>query len=136
MVSEGLQVTGGPRVAGLLLRDVAKRSEIEDSAIALLAEIRRLSNIMMPASSGWEMQSLQAALDCDLVTSDDVAEAESFICFFILVSAIAEKKRAETTMTLASGLWNTQMSSLDATEFMHSLPTSSGDANSGEKVAA
>ena len=74
LVGKGLSLLSGPRVAALLLKDVAQRGRVWDGpggvANGLMAEVRRLSNVIMPGPAGWRTVPLQDAIDKQLLSED------------------------------------------------------------------
>ena len=131
--------TSGPRVAAIMLRDVAQdlgRWDGPDGVErGLVAEVRRLTNALMPAEAGgWEMVPFQEVVDRKLLDEDDVAEAEGLLTFFICSSAMYRAAEAEDLLTGSLSIWDAQISSLSCTEYRDSLPTSTETASSGETV--
>ena len=144
ILSEGLTVIGGPPVARMLLKRIAQNSGIWEGEAGvergLLAEIRRLTNVVMPTASGWQTVPYEQVLGQGSIDEDDLAVAEGAIVFFICVSAVQRgRQNREKLMILLNGVraaWGAQNTSLDATGFAASLPTSTPDENSGAKKPA
>lgn len=131
MTGKGLGVTSGPRTAKMLLKHFAQGngSWSGDGGLenGLLAEVRRLSNVIMPTASGWSSIPFDAAAQSNMIDDASLREAEGFILFFICVSAMLDGPRArEKLTTLLDGLrilWGLQTTSLDSTAFAASLPS-------------
>jgi hypothetical protein len=132
--SEGLQVLAGPRVAALVLKQVATDAGQWDGPTGvrtgLMNEIRRLANVVMLTDQGWATLPLQSAIDRDLLDEDELAEAEGVITFFICASAMHRRSELGQILTSMTGLWGAQLTSLNCTEFATSLPTSTATASS------
>lgn len=126
VMSSGLSVISGPRVAAMMLRKVAQEEGVWDGRDGvengLFAEIRRLSSVIFPSSSGWQTLPLQAAVDRQVIDEDDLSEVENLITFFICVSAMVRKGEVSSILEKML-LWGAQTSSLNVTEYQNSLPT-------------
>jgi len=133
--TNGLNVASGPKVAALVLKDVATRMGVWDTPggvrQGLVEEIRRLSNVVFPGPGGWSSLPLMVAVAKDIISEEDAAEAEGVATFFILNCLMHKKKNLAPTLTLMSGLWETQTSSSGVMEFAGSLRTSTEDASTG-----
>lgn len=125
---EGLNLIAGPRIAGLMLKQVATEMGVWDGAdgieIGLMSEIRRLANVVLPGVKGWETIPLQEALDKKYFDADDVSEIEGAIVFFILVSAMHKKAEIQDFMSGIEHLWGTRSELSNCTAFAASLPIS------------
>ena len=129
---EGLGVIAGPRVAHLLLREIAARNEMTDAYTALMNEIRRLSNVVIGSRDGWEVVPYHEAVTKKLLDDEDYSEVEGAIVFFIVASAMYRRLVLGTVLEGATGIWSAQTSSLNVTAFASSLPTSTKAASTGE----
>ena len=138
--SEGLGQVAGPRVAALMLKKIAVDSGSWDGSDGvdngLMNEIRRLTNVVMPGNNGWVTMQYQDAIECKLISQDDIDEIEGNIIFFICVSAVHKKNLIQGMLAMMSNLWATQISSLNSTEFARSLPISTETVSSGGIVTA
>jgi len=131
--SEGLGVVAGPRVAYLLLEKIAGDMNIWEGESGvrntLVNEIIRLSNLVYPAEGkGWDNQPLEVALEKGIVDLDDVIGE---LVFFTCVSAINKPDQAEVLMVSVAGLWNSQITSLNVTDWTASLPISKPGGSTG-----
>lgn len=131
--SEGLGVVAGPRIAYLLLERIASDMEIWEGETGvrntLVNEIIRLSNLVYPVEGkGWDNQPLEVALDKGIVDPDDVIGE---LVFFTCVSAINKPAQAMGVMASVAGLWNSQITSLNVTDWTASLPILKPGGNTG-----
>jgi hypothetical protein len=140
MHAAGLGHFAGPRVAAMIIKRVAIELGVweGDNGVGntLMNEIRRLTNVVVPvAGQGWRTIPFEDALRQELLTEDEASEAENAICFFTLASAMHLRRQVAGILDLAAGLWETQTSLLNVTEYANSLPTSMPVENTGEKIA-
>ncbi|HDW1436525.1 TPA: hypothetical protein RK256_000715 [Escherichia coli] len=131
--SEGLGVVAGPRVAFLMLERISRDSGIwdDDKGVrnTLVNEIIRLANLVYPVEGkGYDTIPIDMALEREIVELDDVAGE---LVFFTCVSSINSPEQAKGTMDVVNGIWSTQCSSLNLTEWIASLPTLKSAASSG-----
>ncbi|EJI9012454.1 hypothetical protein NFB33_004307 [Escherichia albertii] len=131
--SEGLGVVAGPRVAFLMLERISRDSGIWDDdkggRNTLVNEIIRLANLVYPVEGkGYDTIPLDMALEREIVELDDVAGE---LVFFTCVSSINSPEQAKGTLDVVNGIWNTQYSSLNLTDWIASLPTLKPAASSG-----
>ena len=136
MFSDGLGVVAGPRVAFLMLEKISCDSGIweGDKGVrnTLVNEIIRLANLVYPVEGkGYDTIPLDMALEREIVELDDVAGE---LVFFTCVSSINSPEQATGTMDVVNGIWSTQCSSLNLTEWIASLPTLKSAASSGVTV--
>jgi len=75
MFSQGFGHTAGPRIAALIMRDIAAAKGIDPEP--LLNEIRRLSCFIRPGAAGWEQVPLHEAINRNLISEDDAAAVMS-----------------------------------------------------------
>jgi len=133
IISEGLSFISGPRVAALMLKKIATEAGVWEGrdgvSNGLMAEIRRLSNVVIPSETGWRTVPLQDAIDKKLLDEADVAEVEGLITFFICASAMSRKNEIRSVLERMA-LWGSSITSLNSTEFAASLPTSTPEETS------
>jgi hypothetical protein len=94
----------GPNIANLVLkdegrRDAAERGE-EDRTPALLGEIRRLTNVLVPGAAGYDLLPVDAAISMGKLDEEDWGELEAQIVFFTCLVQTARK--SDRTMVAAS----------------------------------
>ncbi|EFM6803378.1 hypothetical protein BAZ35_003660 [Escherichia coli] len=136
MFSDGLGVVAGPRVAFLMLEKISCDSGIweGDKGVrnTLVNEIIRLANLVYPVEGkGYDTIPLDMALEREIIDLDEVAGE---LVFFTCVSSINSPEQAKGTMDVVNGIWSTQCSSLNLTEWIASLPTLKSAAISGVTV--
>lgn len=138
--SKGLSVYAAPRIAALVLRDIARASGAwegpEGVENGLVAEMHRLSNVLMPVDGkGWQTMPYADAVARQMLSKEEQGEVEGAIVFFMVASAM--HRRAELTAALgAMSLWAARLTSLNATEYAASLRTSTPADSSGAKATA
>lgn len=136
---EGLSYRTGPRVAMMLLRDVAKRMNPEGSTAfsddveaGLINEIKRLTSVAVLGSNGWENIPWSEAITKGSLDKEDAQEVENAIAFFIIASAIHKRAEVKPIVTTAAKLWGALTTLLNCTEYAASLPTSTEAESSGK----
>jgi hypothetical protein len=133
--TNGLGPVTGPRVAALLLKQEATALGIwERTQQSLMAEIYRLTTAIIPGENGWESMPFDIAKKRGLLDADASAEVENSLVYFTCASSI--HLRAEMTVALEGlrTLWGAQTTSLNATAYTSSLPTSTPEENTGENL--
>jgi hypothetical protein len=134
----------GPRIAALTLLDEGMRDAeargrvdkdgrvIDEATPALMAEIRRLTMVLVPTAGGWDLLPIESAVAAGKIDAEDQAETESAIVFFTCICALASKaerkKQASSTASLLTG----SITSLSPMEFADSLPNSMKAAPSAQ----
>lgn len=131
--SEGLGVVAGPRIAFLMLERISRDSNIweGDKGVrnTLVNEAIRLANLVYPVEGkGYDTIPLDMALEREIIDLDEVAGE---LIFFTCVSSINSPEQAKGTMDVVNGIWSTQCSSLNLTEWIASLLTLKSAASSG-----
>lgn len=120
----------GPKVAALTLRSVGKKEaqsygrDDDGGAEALLLEMRRLTNVLMPGTAGWDMLPLDVAKQRGLLSEDDLAEVESQVAFFSVISAATKGGERTNILDATAFSMPAQTVSQNCTEWGASLPTS------------
>lgn len=137
--SEGINVVGGPRVAALMLKRIAELDGswegAEGVAAGLKTEIQRLSNVVtLHPENGWVTSTLYEAQRAELLSPDELSEAEGFITFFMVASAMHKRSQLVTLLDGLSRLWGALTTSSSVTEWAASLKTSTAAETSGAKV--
>lgn len=131
--SEGLGVVAGPRIAFLMLERISRDSNIweGDKGVrnTLVNEVIRLANLVYPVEGkGYDTIPLDMALEREIIDLDEVTGE---LIFFTCVSSINSPEQAKGTMDVVNGVWSTQCSLLNLTEWIASLPTLKSAASSG-----
>lgn len=132
MIAKGLayMMDVGPRIAGLALVDEGKRDAAEQGekgdggAGALLGEIARLTTILAPGPSGWEMLPVETAIAQEVIDAEEWDEVASSIVFFTCVYAMARKSERSRVASVTASTLGAAITSSPATEYAASLQTS------------
>lgn len=131
LTAEGLSVAAAPRVAALMLKDLATKAGNWDGAQGvaqtLIQEMVRLSHIVVPRTDdagGWEAKPLYPALRDGTITDDERSEVMGAIVFFTVNSAMHRRMTLLIVLEMMDGLWGTLTSPLGPTEYADSLPRS------------
>lgn len=144
LYADGLGMLGGPRVADKMLREIAKEmgTWADDPAKkrigverGLMAEIRRLTNILAPGEKGWELTQLDLAVKDEIISPADAQEIEAAACFFTVCSASHRRATLKDLVDVPLQLLGAQSTYSSCTEFRSSLPTLTADENSGAAAA-
>jgi hypothetical protein len=131
--ANGLGPMAGPRVAALMLKDEAKKIDAVEKTNSLLAEITRLTNVIAPGENGWETLPFDVAKKRGILDEDNASLAENFIVYFMCASSIHLRGELAVATEVLKTVWGVQHTSLNATEYMRSLPISTPDETIGEK---
>lgn len=132
---EGLGILGGPRVAMLILKKLAAElGDPEAVQKGLINEIFRITNVVLLTDKGWDTMPYEAAVSRSLITPEDAGEVENALAFFIVSSAMHRRDMLKAILPGAATLWGAELTSLNSTEFMNSLRTSTVIENTGETV--
>lgn len=125
----------GPRVALMTLREVAENIGMKDDVEqGLIPEIRRSTNMLVPAEGGgFETVMFQTALDRKMLSEEDVSEVENALAFFTVYSAMLKRAQRVELLDGAAKMWGAQVTSLSVTEFGASLKTSTEKESSGAR---
>lgn len=130
------QMVSGPRIATLTLLDACraeseKRGDFgadgnpsDTKARALLAEIKRLTMILAPSATGYDMIPVDAAISRGVLESDDWREVESSLVFFTCHASLATKAERSALINATASLLNGASTSLGISEYASSLPES------------
>ncbi|MES2048853.1 MAG: hypothetical protein V4447_10660 [Pseudomonadota bacterium] len=126
--NEGMNLIAGPRVAAMMLKQLAIEASVWEGAEGvengLMAEIYRLSNVLVITDQGWRSIPLVEAIKQGYLSENDVSEIEGSIVFFICVSAMHKRSQQATVLNSACSLWETEVTFLSCTEYRDSLPIS------------
>jgi len=142
MYEEQLPPGMGMRIALLMMRRVAKdmgEPIPQQVEMALLPELWRLTNVLVPNynnGSGWTTLPLEKVIADKIIDEEDAEEVKNHIVFFTCASWV--HKRTELDEMIYPILRNSgsQITSLNSTEFIASLPTSTPTVSTGETGTA
>lgn len=126
----------GPRTSALEMRAVAKEMGIEPRADALLAEIRRLTSVIAPQSTGWEPMPYSAAVERGILSGYDASVVENALVFFMCCWHVHPPRPRMDLLRGAAQIWDARILSQNVSEFIGSLPISTETENSGGMVVA
>jgi hypothetical protein len=141
-------VDSGPRIASLTLRDEARKEAMERGEVdgqgvpsdaayrALIAEMKRLTVVLVPGERGWDMIPVDIAITRGLLDDEEWGEAESALVFFTCHFAMSRRADRRNICTKTASLLRGSSTSLPATEFAASLQTSMPAETSGKKAAS
>ncbi len=127
-------MSAGPRIASLALMDEAKKESSSNgnfdeagnpdcsSAKAFLMEIKRLTTVLIPGPSGWDMLPIDAAISSGKIDAEEWQEVESNIVFFTCHYSLARRSEREITANATASLLMGACTSLPPSEFVASLP--------------
>lgn len=136
----GMAVMSGPKIAEISLRQTATDANVweGDDGVknGLMGEIRRLTSIILPTPQGWQTLPLTDAIGAELISEEDVQEAEGAIVFFILSSAMSPRSVLEINLRATTEWWGSQVTSSNVSEFARSLPPLTKADSSGAKAKA
>jgi hypothetical protein len=139
LITEGLGLVGGARIADKLLKKTAQDMGVWEGQTGvqngLMNQIYRLTNVIHLGERGWQSTPYEIARQ-NVLTKDDVSEVEAAICYFILASLMMRKSQAKDLMGDAMKLWGAQIVSLNSTEYLSTLPVSTATVNTGVRVVA
>jgi hypothetical protein len=132
--TNGLGPVTGPRVAALLVKQEAITLGVWDKTRqSLMAEIHRLTTVIAPGDNGWETIPFDIARKRGIIDEDVASEVENSLVYFTCASSIHLKTEMGIALEGLSTLWGALTTSLNATEFMRSLPISTPEETIGEK---
>lgn len=138
----------GPRIAALTMRDEGMRDAesrgridkdgrvIDEATPALMAEIRRLTMVLVPSSNGWDLLPIESAVAAGKIDAEEQAETESAIVFFTCICALASKAERKNQASSTASLLKGSITSLSPMEFADSLPNSTKAAPSAQPVVS
>jgi hypothetical protein len=130
LLSNNMQVMG-PKIAAFTLEEIAKElGQWEDNhdrkfigiENGLMAEIKRLTNVITYTPQGWMPMPVADAISRKLLDEEDWQEASQRIVFFTLISNMVPKMVRATLLEIMHESWNTQSVLLNCTAWANSLP--------------
>lgn len=137
--TEGLGPVAGPRIADKMLKKVAMELEVWEGHSGvqngLVNHIQHSTNILMIGKAGWEMVPYYDAKAGGLIDAEDASEVDAAVTFFILASAMHRRTELKGILDGAMSLWGAQTESLNCTDYLTSLRTSTARESSGATVA-
>lgn len=135
LYAHGLSAIAGPRISYLMLKKTAEDLGMWEGPTGvkagLLNEIFRLTNVSIPGKEGWKSLPLYTVIAKEMLDEDTIAEIEGQLVFFTCISTMHKREDIPTFLE-PIGLWGSETTSLDATEFTTSLKTLTEAENIGE----
>lgn len=135
--SQGMGMMAGPRMAYTLLKDIATEDGswegVDGVENTLVQEIFRLTNVIAPVEGIWDTIPYTEAKAKSIINEDDATEVENALTFFTANSHMLRKSERKTVLKSALGTWAAQLTSLNSTEYLNSLPTLTKAAGTGQK---
>ncbi|MHB8372269.1 MAG: hypothetical protein ACYDBI_06120 [Thermoplasmataceae archaeon] len=144
LLSKGLLFAklSGPHIATLALmdegaKDAQSRGEAgDDLTPALLAEIKRLTMILVSEAQGYAPLPVDTCLQRGLLDPEEWAEVESSLVFFTCLSSMTPRRDLAPLQKDLAGILTGRTTSLGIMEFSASLKTSTPETPPGGKQAA
>lgn len=134
IAADGFGVASGPRIAAKILRDIAERENVWDGAggveMTLMQEIKRLTMVLTPGGAKPPMLVIDA-VKAGLLDAEEQDIVENAIVFFTAASLMLRGEQRRAMLEASAGLWAAQLTLLNSTAFLGSLPTSTETDNSG-----
>jgi hypothetical protein len=142
MIAQGLFPAGGSSSASLMMERIAKLDNVWEGVDGvrdgLMAEIRRLTNVVVPSPQGWQPIPYEQALSQNMFDVEDVEEMEGAIVFFTCASLVFRGRRNSERLRMLLGVmefqWHTRSTSSDSMAWAASLPISTPAVNTGATV--
>lgn len=139
----------GPANTALILREIAESTARLDGTgswwsgddgvggkLGLMAEIRRLTTVLIPTEAGWQTIQYDEALKKDVFTEDEAAEVEGAICFFTFASFMRGNQMVNRSVIAAAATYQWQLISSTLTEFRTGLMISTKAESTAEAPTA
>lgn len=148
---EGLDFVAGPRVASMMIRQMAQETarvipdrpgltnwwEGPDGVeMGLMGELRRLTSVFSPTTDGWQGFPFEDALKKGIISEEEGQEIEGAISFFTLILHMHTRAKAMIFLSPAASLWGWQIVSSTIMEFRSSLPTLTPPASTATRGKA
>jgi hypothetical protein len=143
--AENLSFLGGPRVCAMMIKDVALNTARPDRTgnmwegpdgveNGLMNEIRRLTNVLIPAEGGWTVVPYADALARRVMDEEEASEVEGAITFFTVNWLMHKKATARAILEAAAGMWGWLITSSPLSDYKNGLQTSTPTEPSGPKA--
>jgi hypothetical protein len=123
-------------VATLALKEAGRSDALESgftdeidfeaggTAVPLLAELKRLTLILSPSATGYEMLPVDVAIDRKVIDADDWKEADDALIFFTCGWSITTRQRRQKSATTLALAIMGSITSSSPMDFVASLATS------------
>lgn len=132
--AQGIGIISGPRMAYLMLEMTARDSGLWDGKAGventLVKHIINGATAILPADGkGWKSVPLEVAIEQGAVDAEEILGE---IVFFTCVCGISKREQVSEVMKAVNGIWGSQVTSLNATEFVNSLKISPPEETTDE----
>jgi hypothetical protein len=129
------QMGSGPRIANLVLKDEgekdaaernsfdAKGNVIDDRTPALLAELKRLTTILVPGTNGYDVLPVDVAISQGKIDDEDWNELEANLVFFTCHAMTTRKATRSSIATATASVLDGSITSLGPMDHAASLRT-------------
>jgi len=115
---------------GLNEAELEQRMKDGGTAAPLLAEIKRLTTVLVPSATGYEVLPIDVALARKLLTDDDWTDAEAALVFFTCALLMTQRARRAIVAPFFASVLRGSITSSSPTAFAGSLATSIEPATS------
>ena len=134
----------GQRIAALALNSAARQDAFDQgltpeqipASSPILAEIKRLTLVLAPLETGYELLPIDPAIARGVIDADDWREAEASLVFFTCALSMVPRMAKERVAQAYASVLRGSTTSLLPSEFIASLPTSTAVETSAEQAAS
>ena len=132
----------GPRTAAFAIAESGHKIAEEDSkegdsgATAFLSEVRRITTILTPTDSGFDMLPVDQAIQSGKITAEDWDDVLGALCFFMLGSQFETRRMRAGLLQFLTGALNCSLTSLNCGDFAASLTTSKPEPTKKAKASS
>lgn len=132
----------GPRTAAFAIAEAGKSIAEEDGkegdtgAAAFLAEMKRLTTILTPTDSGFDMLPVEQAVQSGKITADDWSDVLGAICFFMLGSQFETRRARAGLLQFLTKTLNCSLTSQNCGDFADSLTIPNAAPTKKAKVSS
>ncbi|WP_353613962.1 hypothetical protein [Mangrovibacter phragmitis] len=124
---------GAPRVAAMMLRtEINDRLALNPELAGkptIIDDIHRMISVIWSDNGEWKKIMLEDALKRSIITEEELREVEGELVFFTVGFAIQKANLVIPTVGKALEAYSGQLTSLNITEYIDSLPKSKTDTN-------
>ena len=126
----------GISIATLALKDAAaqyaREQGLDFQSVPLLADVRRLTQVLAPGSNGYAPMPVDVALQTQVIDADEWAEAESAIVFFSCAFSLVPKNAREGLANALASVMKGSITSSTPSAFSSSLQLATTNVTSNE----
>lgn len=132
IMTGGLGTIAGTRMTMNVMREIATKSNSEESFTNFQTELRRLSEYASMSPDGWKKIPLAEAIEKKLLDEDEASEVENALAFFMVASAMYKKSENRTVMLGLASILDAFPTSSNFSEFLNSLKISTATETSSK----